>query len=178
MPGRHDPRDLVNGKAYVVAARLERFAGVHADAYPDTSVARPREPLERPLRLGGCGHASRCGRERCEQRIALSAENSAARVLDRCADQCPRLVEQLRVPVAEGLEQARRALDVREQEGRRASRAFGHRQNVSSVRVWPGQVSPRAASCARCVLAGSTALLTWLRSWRACLSAVLTLSLK
>ncbi len=178
MPGGHDARDLVHGKADVIVPGLHRLAGVHADAHANPSVFRPRVALDGALCIGRGHHSARGSWEGREDRVALSAENAAAGGGNGRGDQLAVFIEQARVAAAEGLQQARRTLDIREQEGRRARRASGHAQKVSNLRSVPGHASPMSASDWSSVLAESTCLPTWLRNWRACLSAGLTSSLK
>ena len=75
------------------------------------SCASPRRPRAHPA-----------PRERDEERVPLRVDLDAAVLCERVAHHTPVLGQQLRIPLAELVQQPRRALDVREQERHRAGR--------------------------------------------------------
>ena len=109
----------------VVVAAPAALAGVDPDPDLDDRAVRPIGSCQRLL--DGDRGPDRAGRRRedHEERVALGADLDAILVRDRRPDQLGLPLEQRRVPVAEALEQARRPLDVAEQEGDGAGRQLG-----------------------------------------------------
>ena len=113
---RHPGRD-VDVLADVALRGQEGLAGVDADANPDRAG---RERLGQSRRRGNGG---RCGREGEEERVSLRVHLDAVVVSASLADQPAMLRQLLGVSLcAELAQQARRALDVGEEERDRARR--------------------------------------------------------
>jgi hypothetical protein len=101
----------------VPAVRNEPGAGVHADANGD----RPGRELG--LRLLGGRQRGRGFPERGEERVALRVDLDAAVRFESLTEDTPVVGERVGVALGtELVEQARRALDVAEEEGDRAGR--------------------------------------------------------
>ena len=141
---RRDARRAVHLDAHVVARDDQDLAGVDAHAHPDVT-AFPRVGGEGLL--GGDGRADGPGgrREGDEDRVALGSERHAALCGGGPGHDVPVRAERLAVGrVADVGEQARRALDVREQEGDDAfGQRPGHAGSRSVVRS-SNSISPRA----------------------------------
>ena len=119
MPGRRDPRrphDVHPEVALVADGGLARVEA-HADAHLD--AARPLVVAERALRVNGAAYGVARADEREEERVALRVDLGAAGRAEALADEPPVVACDLGVVVAELLQQACRALDVREGEGDR-----------------------------------------------------------
>jgi hypothetical protein len=69
-----------------------------------------------------------------EEGVPLGVDFDAVVACDRCADEAPVFGESSGILVAELLEQARRALDVGEEEGDRAARQLLHVQMIRQKR--------------------------------------------
>ena len=120
--GAHDAGGVVDVEAGVEAVGLHRLAGVEADADPDR-LRLPGVLGERPL----AGDRGRDGVarvwEREEEAVALHLHLDAVVRREGLAQQCPVRRQRAHIRLAaELLQHARRALDVREEEGDRASR--------------------------------------------------------
>jgi hypothetical protein len=115
VTGRADARRLVHVHADVALLRQQRLAGVKP--YPNANGFR----LKRLLGLSRSGERlARLG-EGIEEGVALRVDLHAAVRSERTPQQPAVLRERLRVTrCAEVVQQARRALDVREDEGDRA----------------------------------------------------------
>ena len=74
------------------------------------------------LRVDRCRNRVTRAGERVEERVALRVDLPAASDLERVADEAPLRGDDVAVPVAELVEQPRRALDVGEDEGHRPAR--------------------------------------------------------
>ena len=87
-------------------------------AHPDPHLGAPRPFVlcERALSFDRCPHGVLRAREREEERVALRVDLAARRRLEGAAQEPPLVGQHLPVVVAELLQQARRALDVGEQE--------------------------------------------------------------
>ncbi len=98
-----------------------RLTGV--DAHPDANLLTvwPGKRPERPLRGDGGGNGVAGTLERVEERVALRIELPPAPGTERVAHDPPVIGECLRVPVAQPLEELRRALDVGEHERDRSA---------------------------------------------------------
>ena len=122
MARAHDARCPVDVEASVEAVGLHRLAGVEAD--PDADRLRLPVVLgERPL----AGDRGRDGvarvREREEEAVSLHLHLDAVVRREGLAQQCPVRRQRAHVRLAaELLQHARRALDVREEEGDGAPR--------------------------------------------------------
>ncbi len=93
-----------------------RLAGVDADPHAHGRLGQRR------LRRDGREHGIASALEGTQERVALGVHLDAAVLGDGCADVLPVLGERLRVRRAERVEQARRSLDVGEQQRHRAAR--------------------------------------------------------
>jgi hypothetical protein len=119
-----DPRGAVDVEADVAFVRQERLAGVHTDAHADqrrgervASVRGGRKRIGRPWECD-------------EEGVALRVHLDAAVALERLPQQPAVLREGVGVRVAELVQQARRALDVGEEEGDSATRKLPHGQMI------------------------------------------------
>ena len=122
MRGGRDARRAMDVDADVPLAGDDRLARVHADADAD------RARFERvATRGGGCHRVGRAS-EGDEERIALRVDLDARVPLEYVAECTPVLCEQIGVPGAVLVEQARRPLDVGEEERDRAPRQLAHRR--------------------------------------------------
>ena len=143
VTGRHDPRRAVDGRAEEVAAARIGVAGV--DAHPDADRARVRPGLRSEGLLG---------RDACGQRIGRAGEHGHHPVAGRLDDPAGRLADRraqddvvarqggthlVRVP----LPQAGAALDVGEEEGRRAARRPRLGRGGPQTRASPAVVTAR-----------------------------------
>jgi C4-type Zn-finger protein len=81
---------------------------------------------KRALDLGGSAHGVLSTVEGHEERVALVVDLRSAEVDEDRSQQAMMLFQQRRVALAEGREQLRRALDVREQERRSGSAVLAH----------------------------------------------------
>ena len=117
MRERGDARPAVDVLADVALRRRGRRARVQAHAHADRSCGEPLARGPRGLR----GSARR--RKRDEERVALGVDLDAAVRRRRLAHDPPVLGERLGVPSRpEGVEQARRPLDVGEEQRHRPLR--------------------------------------------------------
>ena len=112
-----DPRDLVEGETYIVAADEGHLACVNAHPDPDRVALRPGVIREGPLSVDR-GHDRRRGIRKCrEDRVALRPDDAAAVAGDGLVEQGTVLVQQLAIGVTQLLDESGGALDVGEQEG-------------------------------------------------------------
>jgi hypothetical protein len=126
VPRGHHARGVVDVEPDVATVHEPRLAGVQAHADAQLLVARPRVLCERALgRLRPGGGVARRG-EGDEERVALAVDDHAVVPLEGARQQPPVLAEQIGVGVADAPEQARRALDVGEEQRDRAGRKLGH----------------------------------------------------
>ena len=111
---------MVHRKSDVAVARPRRAAAVHTHPHLDRRLARPLRRLE--LALGVDRRRDRVPGfpEGRKELVAAEIDDFAAMSFDRAADHLPVLLQELGVRFAEPLQQARRALDVREEEGQLA----------------------------------------------------------
>src|SRR5450755_50082 len=102
-----------------------RLAGMQS--HPDSDLDAGRPPLTGQAELPADRRADRiaCAPKREEQRVALGTELLAPVALKRGPNNA--LVPREHVPIAapQSLEQARRALDIREHEGHGSTRKLG-----------------------------------------------------
>ena len=117
VAGGGDPRRQVHVLADIALPADVRAPGVQAHAHPD------RTDGQRLLALaGGLDRLGR-GRERIEERVPLRVDLHAAVPRERLAQQPPVLGERLLVRLrAQLVQQARRTLDVGEEQGDGAGR--------------------------------------------------------
>jgi hypothetical protein len=107
---------------------------VDADPDPDRRTGRPLMARQGPLDLQRAQHGLLRASERHERGISLRVNLVAALGGDGGADQAPVLGQDLRVALAQRLDQPRRTLDITEQEGDRATRKPLHAAARGSVR--------------------------------------------
>jgi metal-sulfur cluster biosynthetic enzyme len=99
----------------------------HADAN--------RRRRERPLCVGRRVDGISGTRERAEDRVALRVDLDAAVRFDGLPHEAAVLRERVGIRLAEALEQARRPLDVGEEQSHRAAQEFRHRRHDAALRV-------------------------------------------
>ena len=123
-----DPGRLVDREPHVPVLSDDRLARVQAHPNPHRVVVGPLLGSERPLRGRGRRGRRRGAREDGEERVALAVDLDPSALLECLAEQAVVRAQDGAVAVtAEGLEQPRRALDVREQEGDGAGGKLGCR---------------------------------------------------
>jgi hypothetical protein len=112
-----DSRRPVHAEPDVAVLAVRRLAGM--DAHPDAqlSAVGPFVLRERSLAVDGCGYGVLGAPEGDEERIALRVDLVAPMGLERLTEESLVLCQRLPVVPAEPLQQARRPLDVREEEG-------------------------------------------------------------
>jgi hypothetical protein len=93
------------------------LACVHAHPHTNLAVLGPVVLGERALRRGGGGNRRFCAGKGDEERVALGVDLLSPGLVHCPPEDVPVLGQGVRVALAEHLEQARRALDVREEEG-------------------------------------------------------------
>ena len=120
VPGGHHPSRTVHIHPDVARVRQQRLTRMdsHSDAQPRLS--------ERLLRRGGGRNCVRGPSERDEEGISLRVDLDPAVLVDRLADDAMVPGQDVRVLVAELMEQLRRALDVGEEEGDGSGRQLSH----------------------------------------------------
>ena len=119
--GRLHPRRVMHVEADVLVAHQWRLACVQADAHPDGLVPRPGMRGEAPLCRGRGAACVQRALEDAEERIALGAQLPPVAAPEGRAQDLVVVHLRLHVSIAELLHQARRTLDVREQERDRAA---------------------------------------------------------
>jgi hypothetical protein len=124
--GSTDPGRAVHGQAGISSPGPDRVTGVNADPDPDRRTIWPLMSRQRPLDLQRAQHGLLRTSERREERISLGIHLRATLPGDGRADQPPVLGQDLRVPLTQCLDQARRPLDVGEHEGDRPARKPAH----------------------------------------------------
>jgi hypothetical protein len=111
-----------------------RLAGVHPHADPTLDAVGPGVARERALAVDRrLDPVARTG-ERDEERVALGADLVAVVRDERLTEEPAMVGQQLAVPLAELLEQARRALDVGEEHRHRPRGQHGHDSFVPQSR--------------------------------------------
>ncbi len=113
---RCDASSAVDVHAHVALVRHERLAGVEADADAD------RPGCEAFSRFLGGAHGLDRSRERDEERVSLRVDLDAVMSCEGCSQRRAVLGEEVGITVSVLTEKARRALDIREEEGDRAAR--------------------------------------------------------
>ena len=120
-------RDDVETEVALVAER--RLAGVDAHAHPQADAVRPRRASASPrCPVAAAATAFARPREHGEERVALAVHLAPARCGEGLAHDPVVLREDAAPPVAELLQQPRRALDVGEEEGDGAARELAARR--------------------------------------------------
>src|ERR687892_1926084 len=126
MPGSGDARRTMDVDADVVIAAAGPFAGVEAHPYADLGSVRPCVLGDASL---GQDRGRDCGGRAVEDReeaVALGTDLDASRVDDGLAKDAAVVRQEISVPVLERLDEARRTLDVGEEEGDRPGRQCSH----------------------------------------------------
>ena len=116
MSGAHHARCTVNVHTDVALVGDHRLTRVNA--HPNSDTGR----LERVLTRVSCGYGVAGARKCVEERVALGIDLDSSVPAERFAQQPPVLREDGGVLIAELVEQARGAIDVREQERHRPAR--------------------------------------------------------
>src|SRR5581483_3151952 len=118
-----DPRGLVHREADIALAVHGRLARVQPHPDADGAAVRPRMRRERSLRRRGAGDGRARAAKDEEEGVALSVDLDALVLGEGRPEERVVLAEEPTVLVpAELLQQARRALDVREEKGDRPAR--------------------------------------------------------
>ncbi len=132
--GGCDPRRAVHVHADVAVRRHERLTGVDTHSDPD------RPTFELPLRIARGGGGVGRSRKGDEEGITLGVDLDAVVSPEGLADRTPVLVQETRVGGAVLLKQARRPLDVGEEERDRAGWQWScaHRAIISH-RSWKSE---------------------------------------
>jgi len=130
--GRADPGCTVDVDPDIPPGRVHRLSGVEPHAHAHRNTARPSLDDDRPLRVNRSSHRIARASERDEERISLGVDLVAGPRLDSRADQSLVFCEEVCVPVAEGLQEARGALDVGQQE---RHRPHGQLEPASAARA-------------------------------------------
>jgi hypothetical protein len=131
--GRGYSRAPVDVDPDVVVAGDERISGVQAHANAHIAVG-PAVRGQSALPLLRRRERLRRIREGNEEAIALRIDLDASVSLEALSEQTPVIRQSLGVSVAERLQEARRPLDVGEEEGNAARRKFGHSRECKPVR--------------------------------------------
>ncbi|MBA3739604.1 MAG: hypothetical protein H0W98_00460 [Chloroflexi bacterium] len=126
VPGARDPAGAMNVQADVRAGAQARVAGVQSHAHAKIDAPRPRLRGERALRGHRRRDGARCRREPDEKGVALGSDLPAVMCLEGGAEQCVVALQHRRPTARVGLEQARRPLDIAEQEGDGTGEELGH----------------------------------------------------
>jgi ABC-type transport system substrate-binding protein len=122
----------VHRKAGVAAVGHHRLPGMDAHPYLDLHSVRPAVGQNRALTLDRGTHRFASADESDEERIALRINLVAAVIQKGSAEQLLVLGEDLTPLLPQLLDETRRALDVREQEGDRSPRQLGHARSVTA----------------------------------------------
>ena len=136
LPAVRDARDAagpVDVEADIGLRRQAGLAGVQADADPHLGVLGPRLRRQRTLGVDRRRDRGRCRRERGEERVALGADLVATARREGGAQQLAMAFEDGGPSLSAGAEQARRPLDVAEEERDGAGQQLGHRSGVCGV---------------------------------------------
>ena len=123
-----DARALVHVEADVSLLGQPRLARVQPHPHADRPIGQAA------LAVRGSGDRVRRAGERDEERVTLRVDLDALVVRTRRADDPPMLVQRLPVPVAELVQQPRRALDVREQQRHHSAREIAWHATIISPR--------------------------------------------
>src|SRR6185503_7989887 len=146
VAGRTDPCGAHDVHPDVALVTHVRLAGVQPHAYPYLGALRPGVGGKRALALDCSANGIPGARERVEERVALRVDLAAAGGGEDVAQEPPVVGDHLAVLVAQLLEQASGALDVREQErhGPAWKSHAGNRTRASET-AWSSSSSRPAA---------------------------------
>jgi hypothetical protein len=134
VSGGGDARASMDVDADVVVAGDQRFARVEPHPHARLRAARPVMERESGLRVGrSLDGATRVG-EGDEEAVALRIHFDAVVAPERLTQQPTVLCENICVVVPELVQQARRALDVGEEEGNCAAREVPHAPHSQRMR--------------------------------------------
>jgi hypothetical protein len=120
VAGAHDARGAVHVGAHIPLVRDDRLTGVDADPHAHISVG------ECLLGVSRCGQRVGRARERDEKRVPLGVDFDPAVLHEGVAQQPSVLREDVRVALAELVQETGRALDVREEQRDRPARKCPH----------------------------------------------------
>ena len=121
-----DPRGSVHVDADVVAVGDQRLAGVDAHAHPQRQPPGQRLRVERACELLAAASASRGVGECDEEAVALRVDLDTAVPRERARSRRRWSAQDLRVAVAERVQEPGRPFDVREEERDPARRKIWH----------------------------------------------------
>jgi hypothetical protein len=145
VPRRRDPRRAMDAETVVALVADAGLARVHAHSHTTLHSVRPGMLGERALRRA-CGQRGVRGLAKGdEEGVALRVDLLSAVLFEGGAQDPAVLGQHLAVPVSQLLEQAGRALDVREEEGDGPARELGHPRvqfTTVSVGAPTGLLSP------------------------------------
>jgi len=128
VPGAHDPRRPMHVGAYIPLLGHDRLACVETHPHAHGSLG------ERVLGLTRSGDRIAGARERDEERIPLRVHLDPAVPQESLTQQAPVLREHLRIPLAELVQKAGRALDVREKQSDGSARKLPHAHMIAPRR--------------------------------------------
>jgi hypothetical protein len=126
-----DPRCPMDGDPHVPLVASVSLACVKAHAHRDPATALPRLTGERALSRDCGRHGVSCSFEHDEEGVPLRIDFRAAVLDERHAKQRTMGREHRAVPLAESLDQLRRAVHVGEQKRDRAARRLRHTHRSS-----------------------------------------------
>jgi hypothetical protein len=116
VPGAHDAGGVVDIQTHIPLRSRLRLAGMNADAYLYGDALRPgmgeEHALGRNRRFDGIASAGKGHKEG----VALGIHLVAVVLLKRGTQQVPALSEHIGVPLAQLLQEARRSLDIGEEQ--------------------------------------------------------------
>ena len=112
-----DPRGAVNLQPDVIGADKRCLARVDPHAHPDRVTVRPLLRSEADLSVDRCADRIRSFGEDCEHRIPLRLNRMSLMLTDRPVENRAVAPQNTHPVLSQGLDQARRALDVGEEEG-------------------------------------------------------------
>jgi hypothetical protein len=135
VAGRADTGRPMNAETDVALPTDGRLGSVDAHADPYLLSVGPGVARERALRGEGSGDCVLCAGEGDEERVTLRVDLVAARFLEGGAEQALMIGQDVSVLVAKRFQQARRALDVREEEGDGPSWELTHTATSDRLRT-------------------------------------------
>jgi hypothetical protein len=134
VPGRADTRGPVHREARIAAVARDGLARVKPHANLDLDSGGPLMRAKGELALHRGEERISRARERNEERVALGIDLVAVVSGERRTQQIPMVGEHGRIPAPKLLDEARGALDVREEERHCSARLIGHRRSLNRSR--------------------------------------------
>jgi hypothetical protein len=136
MRDRHDPSGPVDIETDVVRTGKASLPGMEADAKRHLDAFGPSLKHEAALD-GDCSrNRALSSWEDSEERIALGTDLHAVLRGERVTDDLSMALQDIGIGISKGLEQARRPLDVAEEEGHRPRRSVNHCRQFRPARPW------------------------------------------